>query len=107
MPGEPSPTRAIADGSRPALPTAVKHGVAHAAGGVFRALLRFGGDAQPREGAAKIVDHADLDVGPPEIDAGKEGRLGLIARVELAFVRHRRGCIEGTNRMCSDGLPLS
>ena len=77
VPGEPRPTRAMAAGSRPACRAASSTALPIRRGGVFRPLLRLRGDAQPGQRAAKVIDHADLDVGSPQIDAREKRRLGL------------------------------
>ena len=67
-PGEPSPTRATALGSNPALADGLMHGLAHASGSVFGAVLDFGGNAQPGEHPPQVIDHANLDVRSSQVN---------------------------------------
>ena len=43
----------------------VPHGGGHAPRGVFRPPADLGGNAQPGQRAAQVVNHAELDVGSP------------------------------------------
>jgi len=63
---------------QPGLLGGFDHGPAHPADGVFRPFFRLRGNGQPGERLAEVIDHADLDVGPSQVDAREKRRLGLI-----------------------------
>ncbi len=73
---EPDPS----DGPRFELGVAdgLMHGGGHAPGGVFRAVFHFRRNAEPGERSPQVIDHADLDVRPSQVNSSKKRPLSLL-----------------------------